>query len=87
MALYWKNSIDFHVNSFFKYHIALIINKCGDKAWRFTGFYGEPATHKRVEAWNKLRLLNIGHDFPWLCAGDFNEITRSSKKLGGNNRS
>ena len=44
-------------------------------------------TRKRVEAWNKLRLLNTRHNLPWICARDFNEITRSSKKLGGNNRS
>ena len=50
-------------------------------------FYGEPATHKRIEAWNKLRLLNNKHDIPWLCVGDFNEITRHLEKLGGNNRS
>ena len=50
-------------------------------------FYGEPATHKRIEAWNKLRLLNNKHDIPWLCGGDFNEITRHLEKLGGNNRS
>ena len=75
LALYWKNSID------------SIINKGSDEAWRFIGFYGEPATHKRIEAWNKLRLLNNKHDLPWLCAGDFNEIIRYSEKLGGNNRS
>ena len=75
LALYWKNSIDSK------------INKGSDEAWRFIGFYGEPATHKRIEAWNKLRLLNNKHDLPWLCAGDFNEIIRYSEKLGGNNRS
>ena len=87
LALYWKNSIDVHVDSFSKYHIDSIINKGNDEAWRFTGFYGEPATHKRIEAWNKLRLLNTKHNLPWLCARDFNEITRHSKKLGGNSRS
>ncbi|XP_050259116.1 uncharacterized protein LOC126704130 [Quercus robur] len=87
LALYWKNSFDVHVDSFSKYHIDSIINKGSDEAWRFTGFYGEPATHKRIEAWNKLRLLNNKHELPWLCAGDFNEIARHSEKLGGNNRS
>ena len=81
LALYWKNSNDVYEDSFSKYHIDSIINKGGDEARRFTGFYGEPATHKRVEAWNKLRLLNSKHDLPWLCVEDFNEITRSSEKL------
>ena len=87
LALYWKNSIDVHVDSFSKYHIDSIINKGGEEAWRFTSFYGEPTTHKRMEAWNKLWLLNTRHDLPWLCVGDFNEITRNSKKVGVNNRS
>ena len=53
LALYWKNSIDVHVDSFSTYHIDSIINKGNDEAWRFTSFYREPATHKRLEAWNK----------------------------------
>ena len=87
LALYWKNSMDVHVDSFSKYHIYSISNKGSDEAQRFTGFYGELATHKRIEAWNKLRLLNNKHDLLWLCAGDFNEIIRYSEKLGGNNKS
>ena len=87
LALYWKNSIDVCVDSFSKYHIDSIINKGSDEAWRFKSFYGEPITHMRVEAWNNLRLLNTKHNLPWFCARDFNEITRSSEKLGGNNRS
>ena len=50
LALYWKNFSDVHVDSFSKYHIDSIINKGGNDEWRFTGFYGEPATHIRSEA-------------------------------------
>ena len=32
LALYWKNSIDVHVDSFSKYHIDSIINKGSDEA-------------------------------------------------------
>ena len=64
LALYWKNSMDVHIDSFSKYHIDSIINKGNEEAWRFTGFYGEPATHLRIEAWNKLRLLNTKHNLP-----------------------
>ena len=38
LVLYCKNSIDIHVDSFFKYHIDSIINKGSDETWRFTGF-------------------------------------------------
>ena len=51
--------------------------------WRFTGFYGEPKTHRRIEAWNKLRGLNSRLNVPWLCAGDFSEIIKKDEKLGG----
>ena len=87
LALYWKNSFDLHVDSFSKYHINSIINKGSVEAWHFTGFYGEPVTHRRSEAWNKLRQLNSRHNLPWLCAGDFNELMHSSEKMGGSNRS
>ena len=87
LALYWKNSLDLHVESSSKNHIDSIINKGRGEAWRFTGFYGEPATHRRSEAWNCLRLLNNSLQLPWLCAGDFNELTCMSEKMGGSYRS
>ena len=87
LALYWKNSLDLHVESSSKNHIDSIINKGRGEAWRFTGFYGEPAMHRRSEAWNCLRLLNNSLQLPWLCAGDFNELTRMSEKMGGSYRS
>ena len=54
--------------------------------WRFTGFYGKPETHRRMEAWNKLRGLNTMPSIPWLCARDFNEICRQDEKMGGSLR-
>lgn len=38
---------------------------------------------RRVEAWDSLRSLNHHPNIPWLCAGDFNELTRQDEKLGG----
>ena len=38
---------------------------------------------KKSKAWSKLRLLNSDPGIPWLCVGDFNEITRQDEKLGG----
>ena len=87
LALFWRNSIDVNVETSSKYHIDSIINKGREDAWRFTGFYGELATHLRHESWTKLRQLNSRFNLPWLCAGDFNEIVRSEEKCGGSNRS
>ena len=49
--------------------------------------YGEPVTHKRLESWNKLWRLHNKFNLPWLCVGGFNEIIRSSEKMGGSSRS
>ena len=51
-----------------------------------TGFYGEPNTARRHEAWSKLRNLNSQPEKPWLCIGEFNEIVRQDEKLGGARR-
>ena len=59
------------------------IAKNTDNAWRFTRFYGEPETNRRIEAWNTLRRLNHHPNIPWLCAGDFNEIIKPEEKMGG----
>ena len=65
-----------------KYYIDAIVNKGTDNEWRLTGFYGEPETARRVEAWEKLRYLNSLSDIPWLCFRDFNEIIRQDEKVG-----
>ena len=51
--------------------------------FRSTVFYGEPDTQNRHEAWACLKTLKSRGLAPWICAGDFNEVTRQSEKLGG----
>ena len=75
------------METFSKNHMDSIINKGKENAWRFIGFYGEPATHLRHESWSKLRQLNSRFNLPWICARDFNEILRSNEKHGGSMRS
>ena len=72
---------------FSKYHIDSTINKIKKEGeWCFTGFYGELDTQKRHEAWGRLRSLKSRGKGPWLCAGDFNEVTKQSKKFWGRTR-
>ena len=66
-----------------QYYIDTWIDKGSDNEWRFIGFYGEPDTSKRIKAWDGLRSLNHHPQIPWLCAGDFNELTWQDEKLGG----
>ena len=87
LVLFWKNSVNLIVVDSHRYYINAIINKSGNDQQRFTGFYGEPDSSKRNEAWEKLRSLSSNQNIPWLCAGDFNEITRQEEKIGGALRS
>ena len=83
LVLFWKKSINIEVVDSHRYYIDTIINGNTEDAWRFTGFYGEPETHRRSEAWSKLRSLNSRMNIPWICGGDFNEIIRQEEKWGG----
>jgi len=83
LVLFWKSSINLKVEGSHKYYIDATINKNTSNQWRFIGFYDEPERAKRSDAWNKLRLLNSDPVIPWLCVGDFNEITRQEEEMGG----
>ena len=87
LVLFWKNSVNLKVVGSYRYYIDAVINKNERDEWRFTGFYGEPDVAKRNEAWAKLKSLNNNQNIPWLCVGDYNEITRQEEKRGGALRS
>ena len=86
LVLLWKDDIRVSVEDSSKYCIDTLVEKNTPQEWRFTGFYGEPVTHRRSEAWIKLRTLNDKPHIPWLCEVDFNEITRQEEKRGGERR-
>ena len=86
LAIFWKEGFPLEIETYSKNHIDTTINKNTEKEWRFMGFYGEPDTNKRHKSWTKLRNLKTRGSASWLCTGDFNEITRQSKKQGGRPR-
>ena len=86
MVLLWRGDVQLRVVSSSLNHVDTIVNEGRDNTWRFTGFYGAPETSNRHITWNLLRNLNAQYDFPWLCAGDFNEIFKSHEKMGGRPR-
>ena len=57
LAIFWKEDFDLNIVTFSKNHIDTIVNKSKDDEWRFTGFYGEPDTQNRHEAWTRLKNL------------------------------
>ena len=81
------NELDLHIRTFSPHHIDAVVNPRIDDAWRFTGFYGAPETVNREDSWSLLRHLSSQTSLPWVCIGDFNEITRLEEKSGGPLRS
>ena len=82
VVLFSKKGFKIDVESSSLNHVNVLINKNKEDGWRFTGFYGEPLTQRRMELWNLLRNLQGRFSVPWLCACDFNEITKSHEKCG-----
>ena len=85
LVLFWTDSLNLHVETCLKNHIDCIVGGGIEGAWRFTGFYGEPITHKCHELWELLRQLHSQFNLPWLYVGNFNEILRGAEKQGGSN--
>ena len=85
--LFWKSDVNVIIEDSHWYFIDATFGKNRETKWRFTGFYAEPETHRRMEAWIKLKGLNNRPNVPRICAGDFNEINRQDEKLGGALRS
>ena len=83
LLLFWKSSVNLTVEGLSKYFTDSYIDKNTENAWCFTGFYGEPNIAKQWEAQNDLYGLIHPPDIPQICAGDFNEITKQSEKMGG----
>lgn len=83
MVLFWKSLVNITVEDSTKNFIDAYIDKNIKNEWRFIGFYGEPKTAHRHEAWSKLRCLKHHSSIPWLGARDFNEIKKQEEKLGG----
>ena len=64
LVLFWKELMGLRVETSSKNHIDCIIRGGNEGAWRFTGFYDEPITHKRHESWSLLCQLNNQFDLP-----------------------
>ncbi|XP_074320432.1 uncharacterized protein LOC141657179 [Silene latifolia] len=45
--------------------------------------YASPKFRLRKILWSDLINIAASHDLPWVCLGDFNEVTCSTDKIGG----
>ena len=87
LALLWKPESKVEIHKFSKWYIdAFVDSDNNGDVWHLTGFYGHPNTSKREETWTLLESLASISLLPWLCIGDYNEITKVAEKEGGNER-
>jgi hypothetical protein len=87
LVLFWKEDSGLEIQNYSRRHINAVINdRAFGQQWKFTGFYGNPNPAKREESWALLRDLQQFSPQPWLCVGDFNEITEQHEKEGENVR-
>ena len=86
LALLWSNEVSVKIQSYSPSHIDAEILPTEGSNWRFTGFYGNPDHHRRMESWDLLRKLGNETLLPWMICGDFNEIVDNGEKLGMRSR-
>jgi hypothetical protein len=68
------------IQNFSRRHINAIVKHSDvDRPWKLTGFYGHSDWTKRHKSWSLLSHLWVFLSTPWLCVGDFNEITDQLK--------
>ena len=80
LVLLWNDDIQVTIHNYSINHIDATVCLQGVLQWRFTGFYGNPITHRRRESWALLDKLHSLMDLPWLLMGDFNEILSSDER-------
>ena len=86
LAMLWSSDITVSVRSYSPRHIDVEIISENGVHWRFTGFYGNPEHHRRMESWDLMQRLGAECSLPWLVCGDFNEIVDNGEKLGFRSR-
>jgi hypothetical protein len=76
IALLWKEDCEVSIQNYSRRHINAAITLGGSgPPWKLTGFYGHPDRAFRDDSWHLLVHLKSLDPSPWLCVGDFNEIT------------
>lgn len=53
-----------------------------DRTIRLTCIHAPYNYHQRYILWDEIRQISNVNNFPWICAGDFNEILYRWEKIG-----
>lgn len=85
LCLFWREGLDFNLESYSAHHIIGKIVLNSGLSWDFCGFYGWPNHNEKHLSWDLLRSLTDNRGRPMLIGGDFNEILKVHEKQGGSN--
>ena len=56
LALLWKPDMNVSIRFLNRWYIDALVYSRGEiGVWRFTGFYGNPETHRRVKSWELIK--------------------------------
>ncbi|XP_062145461.1 uncharacterized protein LOC133852722 [Alnus glutinosa] len=71
LALLWKEAHLLDIYNFSRFHINVVVKADGGiDPWRFTSFYGQPDSTRRMESWALLNHLKPLQPLPWRALED-----------------
>ena len=81
-GLFWSSSMSVSIHGFNSRCIDAHITSEGGLTWSTTFVYGEPRRELCHEFWDLLRSMSTSWKGPWLCCGDFNEVSSQDEHIG-----
>lgn len=76
LCLFWSNKVKIEILEACKNYIHTFCKSKEDNSNYESMFvYGNIKFNERRNLWGKLMSRHLDYDSPWMCFGDFNEIT------------
>lgn len=66
-----------------KQAINVLIQQHGSIKWIFSAIFASPDYATRERLWEAFASVSHTHNYPWLVAGDFNQVATFDDKQGG----
>lgn len=76
LCLAWRFGVDMEVVSASKMAInAMVFSDPAHSPWLFSCVYGPPYKQSQYQFWDLLNHIGSSQTGPWLCLGNFNDIS------------
>lgn len=62
---------------------AMIFSDPSRSPWLLSCVYHPPYKQKQLSFWESIDMIGSAHNGPWLCVGDFNDVSAQVDKKGG----